>query len=90
MSEVIAVIGERPLFVKVVVVNRALASRVRVEEIIVHTGQHYNPQMSRVFFDEMRIPTPLHNLAVASGPHGFQTAPTLSDSRLRVARSAAT
>lgn len=71
---ILSVIGARPQFVKAAVVSRALAEHGGVEEVVVHTGQHYDPAMSRVFFDELGIPTPRYNLEVGSGSHGVQTA----------------
>lgn len=69
---VASVVGARPQFVKAAVVSRAVRSR-GVEESLVHTGQHYDEAMSRLFFDELEIPEPDHNLGVGSGPHGEQT-----------------
>ncbi len=66
------VIGARPQFVKAAVVSRALAA-AGIRETLVHTGQHYDPQMSSVFFDELGIPTPATNLGIGSGTHAAQT-----------------
>ena len=66
------IVGARPQFVKAAVVSRALAE-VGVEEILVHTGQHYDATLSQVFFDEMGIPPPAVNLEVGSGTHAVQT-----------------
>ncbi len=65
-------VGARPQFVKAAVVSRALAE-AGVEEILVHTGQHYDATLSQVFFDEMGIPPPAVNLEVGSGTHAVQT-----------------
>ncbi len=70
--KVLTVVGARPQFVKASVVSRAL--RIKHEEILVHTGQHYDDAMSKVFFDIMKIPKPDYNLEVGSGPHGWQKA----------------
>jgi UDP-GlcNAc3NAcA epimerase len=76
---VITVVGARPQFIKAAAVSRALAAYndagqgTRLDERIVHTGQHYDDNMSRVFFDELKIPPPAVNLQVGSGPHGRQT-----------------
>ena len=66
------VVGARPQFIKAAVVSRALA-RAGVEEILVHTGQHYDATLSQVFFDEMGIPPHAVNLEVGSGTHAVQT-----------------
>lgn len=77
---VVTVVGARPQFIKAAAVSRAVArhnaeaaEKRPVEEIIVHTGQHYDANMSAVFFEELRIPEPRYNLGVGSGPHGRQT-----------------
>jgi UDP-GlcNAc3NAcA epimerase len=71
--KILTVVGARPQFVKAAVVSHALGELPGVEEVLVHTGQHYDPNMSEVFFDELRIPAPRHHLEVGSGPHGAQT-----------------
>src|SRR3546814_4414367 len=55
------------------VVSRALADRSGVQEIIVHTGQHYDANMSAVFFNELSIPAPQHHLGIGGGLHGAMT-----------------
>jgi UDP-GlcNAc3NAcA epimerase len=72
---VITVIGARPQFVKAAAVSRHL--RRRHEEILIHTGQHYDDDMSGRFFRELDIPEPDVNLGVGSGSHGEQTAAML-------------
>jgi len=67
-----SVVGARPQFVKAAVVSRKL--REVGEEILVHTGQHYDEELSDVFFDELEIPEPDYNLGVESDTHGRQTA----------------
>jgi len=78
MMHVLTVVGARPQFVKAGVVSRAIlraaGSGSAIEEILVHTGQHYDHGMSQVFFDELDIPEPRFNLGVGSGTHGAQTA----------------
>jgi UDP-GlcNAc3NAcA epimerase len=70
---VLSIVGARPQFVKVAVICRALANRPGVEHQVVHTGQHYDVRMSDVFFQQLNIPEPDHNLDVGSGSHGVQT-----------------
>lgn len=69
----ITVIGARPQFIKAAVVSNALKI-LGIDESIVHTGQHYDSRMSEVFWDQLKIPKPYHNLNVGSFPHGTQTA----------------
>lgn len=71
--KVVTVVGARPQFVKAAVVTRALRANDNVTEILVHTGQHYDPMMTDIFFDELRIPRPNVNLGIGSGGHGVQT-----------------
>ena len=66
-------VGARPQFVKAAIISRVLRTLPAVEEIIVHTGQHYDADMSQIFFEELEIPAPKHNLHVGSGSHGCQT-----------------
>lgn len=72
MMRVLSVVGARPQFVKAGVVSRALAD-AGITEILVHTGQHHDAQMSEVFFRELRIPAPAYNLGVHGGGHGEMT-----------------
>lgn len=76
--KIVNIIGARPQFVKVGIVNKSLVETTGVESIIVHTGQHYDENMSKVFFDELEIARPDYNLNVGSGSHGKQTAAMLS------------
>lgn len=69
---VLSVIGARPQFVKAALLSAEFARR-GIEEILVHTGQHYDREMSDVFFEELRLPPPNHQLNVGSGSHGAQT-----------------
>ena len=69
--KIITVIGARPQFIKAAAVSREL--RKEYEEILIHTGQHYDVAMSDIFFNELHIPKPDYNLAVGSGSHAKQT-----------------
>lgn len=73
---VVTVVGARPQFVKAAVVSHALR-KAGIEEVLIHTGQHYDDEMSRVFFDELGIPEPQVNLEVGSGTHALQTGETM-------------
>jgi UDP-N-acetylglucosamine 2-epimerase (non-hydrolysing) len=70
--KVLSVVGARPQFVMAFPVSRAL--RARGDEVLVHTGQHYDEELSDVFFTELGIPEPDYNLGVGSGTHATQTA----------------
>ena len=72
--KVMTIVGARPQFVKAAVVSRAFNEhREDITEIIVHTGQHYDENMSEVFFDELEIPKPHINLGIGGGSHGQNT-----------------
>src|SRR5262249_14651095 len=68
---VCSIVGARPQFVKLAVVCRALERRGWAHRIV-HTGQHYDPALSAVFFEDLQIPRPDHDLEVGSGSHGAQ------------------
>lgn len=76
--KVLNIIGARPQFIKVGIVNKSLIEDSDINSVIVHTGQHYDENMSKVFFDELEISRPNYNLNVGSGTHGQQTASMLS------------
>ncbi|MEN9999549.1 MAG: hypothetical protein RI922_2539 [Bacteroidota bacterium] len=75
-KRIITIVGARPQIIKSSAISRAIQSKFSevLEEVIVHTGQHYDENMSEVFFQEMGIPRPNYNLNVGSGSHGAQTA----------------
>ena len=76
MFKILTIIGARPQIIKAAALSRAIRSGFsgRIAEKILHTGQHYDSNMSQVFFDELGIPQPDYNLHVGSGSHGEQTA----------------
>lgn len=76
--KVIHVVGARPNFMKVAPVLHALKAHSSVEQVLVHTGQHYDANMSDVFFEQLGIPPADVNLAVGSGTHARQTAEIMS------------
>ncbi len=81
--KIATIIGARPQFVKVAAVSRAINTHnqqhgpQRLDDIIIHTGQHYDETMSAVFFRDLEIPSPAYNLDIGSGSHGRQTAQML-------------
>jgi UDP-GlcNAc3NAcA epimerase len=80
MIKIVTIIGARPQIIKAAALSRAIKNKFhsRLQEIIVHTGQHYDTNMSQVFFDELGIPAPDYNLNAGSGSHGKQTALMIS------------
>ncbi|TRY17802.1 UDP-N-acetylglucosamine 2-epimerase (non-hydrolyzing) [Tessaracoccus rhinocerotis] len=76
--KIMSVVGARPQFVKLGPIARAAANHSDVEHVIVHTGQHYDPLLSDVFFRDLGIPTPDDHLGVGSGTHGRQTGAMLA------------
>ena len=76
MIKIVTVIGARPQIIKAAALSRAIKNSFsdRITEIIVHTGQHYDKNMSQIFIDELGIPEPNYNLNVGSASHGEQTA----------------
>jgi UDP-GlcNAc3NAcA epimerase len=72
--KIVTVVGARPQFIKAAAVSALLRSLPGVTEVLVHTGQHYDENMSAVFFEELGLVSPEHHLGVGSGRHGAQTA----------------
>ena len=73
--QTVSIVGARPQFVKLAPVSRAMKrARLTIEDRIIHTGQHYDDTMSKIFFEELDIPQPTVNFGVGSGPQGRQTA----------------
>ena len=82
--KIVTIVGARPQFIKAAAVRRAirkinersqarLYGKSRIQEILVHTGQHYDYMMDKVFFEELKLPRPDYHLGVGSGSHGKQT-----------------
>ena len=73
MKKIVTILGARPQFVKAAVLSRIISKYNAIEEVIVHTGQHYDANMSAIFFEEMDIPNPKYNLAINGLSHGAMT-----------------
>lgn len=73
--KIVTVVGARPQFIKVAAVSRVIRDDYagKIEEVLVHTGQHYDENMSKVFFKELDIPHPRYNLEISGGQHGAMT-----------------
>ena len=72
-AKVVTVLGARPQFIKASAVSRALANRPEVSEVVVHTGQHFEPKMSGNFFKELGLGEPRYHLDIHGGSHGVMT-----------------
>jgi UDP-GlcNAc3NAcA epimerase len=77
MKKVLTVVGARPQFIKAAPVSKVIRESPGLHEFMVHTGQHYDYELSGIFFDEFKMPKPDVNLGVGSGSHGAQTAAML-------------
>jgi len=73
MKKIITIIGARPQFIKASVLSRLVSRESQLEEVIIHTGQHFDKNMSDIFFDEMEIPKPKYNLKIQSKLHAEMT-----------------
>ena len=71
--KICTVVGTRPQFIKAATVSRAFAAQEDITEVILHTGQHYDTNMSEIFFDEMHTPRPDYYLGIGGGGHGAMT-----------------
>lgn len=71
--KVVTIVGARPQFIKAAAVSRVLRTARGVREVLVHTGQHYDENMSKLFFQELELPEPDYNLGIGSGTHGTQS-----------------
>lgn len=73
--KIVTIVGARPQFIKAAAVSRVIRDNYanKIEEILVHTGQHYDDNMSKVFFEELDIPKPKYNLEISGGHHGAMT-----------------
>ncbi len=72
-ARVACVVGARPNFMKMAPILEAMAGAPGLEPVLIHTGQHYDREMSKAFFDDLGMPRPQVDLNVGSGPHGRQT-----------------
>ncbi|KQZ79831.1 UDP-N-acetyl glucosamine 2-epimerase [Rhodanobacter sp. Root561] len=73
MPKLVTIVGARPQFIKAAVVSRAMSGHPDIKEALVHTGQHYDVNMSDIFFEEMSISKPAYHLGVGGGTHGAMT-----------------
>ena len=75
MKKIITIVGARPQFIKASAISRVIREKYSgiMEEVLIHTGQHFDKNMSQVFFEELDVPPPKYNLAIAGGSHGSMT-----------------
>src|SRR6187549_791085 len=71
--KILTIVGARPQFIKAAPVSRALAAGDEFNEVMVHTGQHFDHGMSDIFFEELGLPPPAHVLGIHGGAHGAMT-----------------
>ncbi len=79
MKKIITVVGARPQFIKASVVSRKIRETDGLQELVVHTGQHFDANMSDIFFEQLSIPRPAFELNINSGTHGEMTGRMLAD-----------
>ena len=79
--KIITIVGARPQFIKAAAVSRVFRATDSVDEVLVHTGQHYDANMSDVFFEGLKSQGPISNLGIGSGMHGEQTGKMLESHR---------
>jgi len=79
LKKIVTILGARPQFVKAAVLSRIIKERHEIEEIIIHTGQHYDENMSEVFFEEMHIPSPDYTLNINRMGHAAMTGKMLME-----------
>lgn len=73
MKKILTIIGARPQFIKASVVSKAIKESESLSEVLVHTGQHFDSNMSNIFFDQLGIPKPDYQLDINGGSHGSMT-----------------
>ena len=73
MKKIVSILGARPQFVKAAVLSRIIREKQEFSEVIIHTGQHFDANMSEVFFKEMEIPKPKYNFDINGVTHGAMT-----------------
>lgn len=78
-KKIVTIIGARPQFIKAATISHSLIKKTNIEEILIHTGQHYDKNMSSVFFSELNIPAPKYNLGINGGNHGAMTGAQLAE-----------
>ncbi len=86
MIKIVTILGARPQFIKAAPVSRAIALKKDLQEVLIHTGQHFDQNMSKIFFDQMNIPRPKHFLNIHSLSHGAMTGRMLEEAESIIAR----
>src|SRR3569832_222586 len=79
VKKIVTVVGARPQFIKAFALSRALKREPDLEEILIHTGQHFDEKMSEIFFSELGIAPPRYHFAIHGGSHGTMTARMLEE-----------